>query len=108
MAKKVKIDLHPKTDEIIAENIKAGRKPGFRKAIVELRAKGRTFITEIEAPKGEPGNPLTESDLLVKFRHNATFSSLEQNRVDGIIDATLSLEKLDKVRKLANLWSIES
>ena len=106
MAKKVKIDMHPRTDELIAENVRAGRKPGFRKTVVELKAKGRNFVTEIQDPWGGPDNPLVESDLLDKFRGNAAVSSLAQKNVDAIIDATLSLEKLKNVRKLARLWLV--
>lgn len=107
MAEKVKIELHPQTDEIIAKKVKAGQKPGFRKTIVEIKAKGKKFITEVEGPRGDPDNPLSESELLEKFRHNASYSVIEKDKVEKIIEAILNLDKLDNVRELSRLWSIE-
>jgi len=106
MSEKVKIELHPQTDEIIAGKVKAGQSPTFGKTIVELTAKGRKFVTEVEGPRGDPDNPLSESELLEKFRHNASYSFLEEEKVEKVIEAILDLDKLDSVRELCRLWSI--
>jgi 2-methylcitrate dehydratase PrpD len=107
VTQKVKIDLHPKTDEIIAGKVKAGQKPGFRKTIVEIKAKGKRFVTEVEGPRGDPDNPMSESELLEKFRNNASYSALEKEKVERIIESILNLDKLDHVRELGKLWSTE-
>ncbi|MDI7258823.1 MAG: MmgE/PrpD family protein [Thermodesulfobacteriota bacterium] len=107
MSEKVKIELHPQTDEIIAGKVKAGQKPGFRKTIVEIKAKGRKFVTEVEGPRGDPDNPLSESELLEKFRHNASYSFLEKEKAEKIIEAILNLDELDSVKELGKLWSVK-
>jgi 2-methylcitrate dehydratase PrpD len=108
MSEKVKIELHPQTDEIIAAKVKAGQKPGFRKTIVEIKAKGQRFVTEIEGPRGGPDNPLSESELLEKFRDNASYSAIKAEKTEKIIEAILNLEKLGNVRKLGDLLSIDT
>lgn len=106
MAEKVKIDLHPQTDEIIAAKVKAGQKPGFRKTIVEIKAKGRKFVTELEWPRGDTNNPMSETELLEKFRNNASYSSLEKDKIDKIIEAVLKLDELENIRVLGDLLSL--
>jgi len=100
MAEKVKVELHPQTDEILADKVKAGQKPGFRNVIVEIKAKGKTFETEVPEPRGGPDNPPRESELLEKFRNNASFFGLEPDRTEHIIELILSLEQLDNVTEL--------
>lgn len=107
MAEKVKIDLHPRANEIIASKIKAGQKPSFRNTLVEMRARGKIFSVEVEEPRGGPENPPTESELLEKFRNNISFSWLKQDKTEQIIETLLKLDELESVRELTQLLSID-
>ena len=107
MAKKVKVELHPQNDEILASKIKVGQKPGFRGTIVEIKAKGKRFEIEVPEPRGAPDNPPSETELLEKFRNNASFFGLKQDRVDQIIELILKLDELDNVSALTNLLSAD-
>ena len=40
--------------------------PGKRAARVTIVAAGNSFTTCVEYPKGEPENPITESDIIEK------------------------------------------
>jgi 2-methylcitrate dehydratase PrpD len=107
MSKKVKVELHPQTDEILASKVKAGQKPGFRNTIVEIKAKGQRFAIEVPEPRGGPDNPPTESELLEKFRNNAAYSSLKQDRVEQIIELIWRLDEIENVRELSRLLSLD-
>jgi 2-methylcitrate dehydratase PrpD len=71
-----------------------------------LTAKGQTFSEDIAAPKGTVENPLTEAELLDKFRNNASFSTLSANKVEAIIERVADLEKLEDVTDLTRLLTI--
>jgi len=105
MAEKVKVELHSLTDEILAKKIKTGQKPGFRNIIVEIKAKGKRFETEVPEPRGGPDNPPTESELLEKFRNNAFFG-LGHDRMEQIMELVLKLDQLDNVAKLMESMSV--
>ena len=51
---------------------------------------GRTFRTEIEDPKGDPSNPMTEEELLAKFT-SLTTSVFSPFRQEQVIRAVASL-----------------
>ena len=101
--KKVRVELHPQTDEVLARKVKAGQKPGFRSTIVELKTKGKKFEIEVPEPRGAPDNPPSETELLEKFRNNASFFGLEHDRTEQIIELILKLDELDNVRALTNM-----
>lgn len=103
LAGKVKTELHPRTSEIMAAKIKAGKLPVFWDQIVEITLRGKTFIVDIPAPKGSPGNPVTKTELMEKFKVNASYSKIKTTKIEGIIEMIDGLEKLDDITKLTNL-----
>jgi len=104
---KVKVRLHPRAEELEAEKLKTGGNPVFWNSIIEISAKGEKFTTEVTTPKGMPANPMSVSELEDKFRHNASFSLVNQDKVERIIETIWSLDKLDNVTKLTRLFCIE-
>jgi hypothetical protein len=46
---------------------------------------------------------MTETELLEKFRTNASYSILPSSRVENIIEMTQSLEEVDDITKLTRL-----
>jgi len=106
LAKKVKIEEHPRTTELLTALIKSGKFPRFSDVIVEITAKGQKFTAEEVAPKGAPANPMTEVEILAKFRNNASFSMLTSSRVEEIIEMIGQMERLDDITKLTRLLTI--
>lgn len=62
---------------------------------------GNEYIKYIEHPKGDPENPLTESELLLKFRHLAD-PVFKPDKIDQIIEEVYALEKKDDLTALIN------
>ena len=120
LARKVKVELHPKTDAFIIESLKAGGWPHFSDTIVEISAKGKKFSTEVlpaqgtsqlfqfeaTSPRGNRANPNLKSDLIDKFRVNASYSMLSSNKIEQIIEMVDNLEELDDITKLTRLLTI--
>ena len=58
---------------------------------------GRTFSGEYLYPKGHLNNPLTDQELIEKFKRCATYSHypLSDAQVDNVIETILNLESVD-------------
>ncbi len=107
LMKKVKMELHPKADELAVSRIKAGASPLFHDTIVEITALGKKFSAEGASAKGFPGNPLTDEDLKAKFRDNASYSMVKSGQVEEIIDMVYDLEKVNNITELTRLLTID-
>jgi 2-methylcitrate dehydratase PrpD len=117
LAGKVKVELHPRTDEFTMGNLKSGGWPHFSDTIVEITAKGRKFSTEVlpaegtsklfqfeaTSPRGNRANPRLKEDLIDKFRNNAAYSALSTGKIEHIIEMVENLEELDDINKLTKL-----
>jgi len=68
---------------------------------VELK-NGTRFTYTATIAKGHPENPMTESEVLDKFRSNAK-SVISEKQSEELIGAVLKLEALANVRKLNEL-----
>ena len=60
---------------------------------------GRKFSKEYLHPKGDPYNPLTEQELVDKFRRCVPYSAhrLDDVVVDSLIETLLALETVDDI-----------
>ena len=67
---------------------------------------GRMFEADAPYQRGAPENPLSEADVLEKFRANAGLA-LEADAVAELEDALLALEELDDVRDATRLLAVE-
>lgn len=107
LSKKVRVEVHPQAGDLMSNRIKAGKLPVFWDTIVEIMAKGgRRFTVEIPIPKGNPANPMTEKDLVEKFKTNASYSILPSSRVENIIQMVMGLAELDDITRLTRLLTI--
>lgn len=102
LARRIRVEKYPGADELIADALKR-EKPLAMNTLVELSARGERFMAEIKTPRGRPSNPLTEAELIEKFRRNASFSMLPTVRIPEIIKTILELERLDDVARLMTL-----
>lgn len=65
---------------------------------IELKG-GRTLEGANEYPKGDPENPLSERELIAKFK-GLTEGTLPTPRADAIIDRVMHLESISDVSEL--------
>jgi 2-methylcitrate dehydratase PrpD len=71
---------------------------------VELKD-GTRFTYTARIAKGHPENPMTEEEVLGKFRSNAK-QTLSQQRSEAVISKIRNLETIDNVKELVNLLKI--
>jgi 2-methylcitrate dehydratase PrpD len=73
--------------------------PGMTPSRVEIRLKGgRTLVTQVDIPKGDPRDPMTGEDVADKLRRFA--SRRDEKTVDKIVGLSLELEKVGDIRQL--------
>ncbi len=92
LSSKVKVHVDPEFADV---------RLGSAKVELILRG-GRTYSSRIDVPKGYPKNPMTRADLEKKFKSLASLA-LNGERVEDVIRAVGSLEKMDSVRELGEL-----
>lgn len=106
LMEKVKVEVHPRASELLAKQMKTSSGTFFADTIAEITAKGRKFTTEVSVHKGKPENPMTEAELVEKFRNNASYSMLKSSRVEEVIQMISALEEVDDIAKLTRLTTI--
>lgn len=106
LAKKVKVGAHPDAERYIVESAKTGKRAAVP-CLVEIRARGDTFVTEVtKSPRGTTGDPMTEAELVEKFATNASYSPLPSDRVEEIVQTIGELEELPGISRLTRLLTI--
>ena len=79
---------------------------GMRSCRVKIEAKdGREFETFVEYPRGSPQNPLSEEELVGKFRKLAT-RAVGAERTEDLIKCLDELENLGNINKLVEKVSL--
>ncbi|MCL4459925.1 MAG: MmgE/PrpD family protein [Chloroflexi bacterium] len=77
--------------------------PDKTATIVRIRLiDGRGVISRVDLPKGDPRNPVTEEELLGKFK-DLTSEILSQRRATEVISAILALEDMRNISELMDL-----
>jgi 2-methylcitrate dehydratase PrpD len=75
--------------------------PGQRGAQVTIKTTGGSFTHEVNFPKGEPENPLDETELVNKFKINAG-AIFEPEETEALAQCILNLENF-KIKDLSGL-----
>jgi len=71
--------------------------PGVKRAIATLTTNdGRTFSETVDHAKGSPQNPMSDEEIIAKFRANAA-GVMDQEQQDAIIDATWNFDTIEHV-----------
>ena len=71
--------------------------PGVKRAIVTITMEdGSTFTKQADHAKGRAESPLSDEELIAKFRANASHV-MSEGQMDKIVDATFALEDIDNV-----------
>jgi 2-methylcitrate dehydratase len=83
--------LLPKIEVVANEEIDS-LFPAVKRAIATITTQdGRQFSETVDHAKGSPQNPMSDKEVVAKFRANAS-RAVSQARQDEIIDATWNLE----------------
>lgn len=89
--------------EVVADAEIDGLFPGVKRAIATIETEdGRRFEKTVDDAKGSPKNPLSDDELVAKFRANAT-DALSAARQDAVIEATLGFETQGDLHKYMKL-----
>ena len=81
--------------------------PGVKRARVTITtASGEKHSAETDFAKGAPENPLTDEEIVAKFRANAT-GILDSSRQDRAIEANWRFEEISHVREYMELFIAE-
>jgi len=106
MVPKIKLELHPRIDELIAEQAKKGKLPIYMGNIVEITAKSKKFTTEVVSPKGAADRPVSQDELVEKFKVNASYSPLKSSKVEGLIGVLLRLDEVNDITEFCQMMTI--
>ena len=60
---------------------------------------GRSYSARVDIPRGDPALPLTDDELLVKYR-DCSRSRLRQDDIERSVDLVLGLEKVTDIGTL--------
>jgi 2-methylcitrate dehydratase PrpD len=71
----------------------------YRTVLEAETADGSTYSHRTHVPRGFPDNPMSEEELLGKFRHQAG-KVLDESDIEGIVDFVLHMEDKDDVTDL--------
>ena len=89
--------VHVKTDDVLNK-----RYPEQTSSRLEIcLTDGRILEKQIDIPKGDPRDPMTESDLISKIKKYAGHRSAE--RIETVSSMVLELETVTDVNKLIQL-----
>ena len=77
--------------------------PAVKRAIAVIETTdGRTFTKTVDHAKGSPENPMSDDELIAKFRANAG-GVMDADRQDAVIAATLAFDELSDVGEYMKL-----
>jgi 2-methylcitrate dehydratase len=94
LLKKIKVVSNTEIDDLF---------PGVKRAIATLTTNdGKVFSEIVDHAKGSPKNPMTDDDLVAKFRANA-HGVVSKTRQDEIIDATWKFDTIEDMSEYMKL-----
>jgi 2-methylcitrate dehydratase len=94
LLKKIRVVADPEIDRLF---------PAVKRAVVTVTATdGRSHTQQEDHAKGSPERPLSDRELIDKFRSNASHA-LSEERLAAVIDATLHLEDVDQMGEYMKL-----
>ena len=82
--------------------------PGVKRARVSITTtNGEKHTSQVDYAKGSPENPLTDEELVAKFRANAT-GVLTPEQMDRAIEATWKFEQIDDLSEYMALFVVNT
>jgi len=91
---KIKVVADPEIDAMF---------PGVKRARVSITIKtGNTFTAQVDHAKGSPQNPMSDDEVISKFRANAG-DVLNKEQQDQVIDLTWRFDELEDIGEYMSL-----
>jgi 2-methylcitrate dehydratase len=91
---KIKVVADPEIDAMF---------PGIKRARVSITTNaGETHTAQVDHAKGSPNNPMSDEEIVSKFRANAE-GVLDKARQDEVIDATWRFDELEDIWEYMSL-----
>jgi 2-methylcitrate dehydratase len=90
---KVKVVANPEIDNLF---------PKIKRAIVTIKTSKGEYKKQEDFAKGQPERPLSEEELLSKFKANSE-KNISPSRMEDIIKATKELENIDEIGEYMKL-----
>jgi len=91
---KIKVVADPEIDVMF---------PGVKRARVSITTNaGETHTAQVDHAKGSPNNPMSDEEIVSKFRANAE-GVLDKARQDEVIDATWRFDELEDIEEYMKL-----
>ena len=91
---KIKVVSDPEIDELF---------PRIKRARVTITTTdGQSYTAQTDAAKGDPADPMSDEDIVAKFRANVR-GVLSSERMDEVIEATWRLDSLTNMREYMEL-----
>ncbi len=92
--RKIKVVADPDIDALF---------PAIKRARVSITTRaGITHTAQVDYAKGSPQNPMSDQEIIAKFRANAE-GVVSKERQDEIILATWTFNEIDELRAYMNL-----
>lgn len=94
LIKKVKVVANPEIDSLF---------PTVKRAICTIVTKdGKKYKKQEDFAKGSKEHPMTDEELILKFRSNAS-RNISEKKIEKIIEATLNLENFTNIKDYVKL-----
>jgi len=95
--------VHKLIEKIVFEGDKAIDKMFFCAGSSEIVMKdGRTYRCEVTYPKGHPRNPMTDTEIVDKFRSMAV-KVMDEKQLTKVVRTVFELERLEDIQTLNRL-----
>lgn len=94
---KIKVMANPEIDELF---------PKIKRAIVTIKTSKGEYKKQENFSKGQPERPLSEEELISKFKSN-TKKIISSSKMDDIISATNALDSFDEVGEYVKLLVVD-
>ncbi|MCJ7622921.1 MAG: MmgE/PrpD family protein [Anaerolineaceae bacterium] len=89
--------------EVIADPEIDSLFPSVKRARVSITTRqGKVFSAQVDAAKGSPENPMSDEDIILKFRANAS-GVTGKSRQDQIIEASMNMDSIDDIGEYITL-----
>lgn len=89
--------------EVIADAEIDSLFPSVKRARVSITTRdGQVFSAQVDAAKGSPENPMSDEDIIMKFRSNAG-GVIGKSQQDHIIEATMDMENIENIDEYMTL-----
>lgn len=76
--------------------------PKMKRALCTITTKDRTYTRQEDYARGSKGYPMTDEELISKFKANAQ-NQMSESRMETIVDATFNLEKYTDITEYVKL-----